>query len=50
MSRWFEETDQELLDRHRAGNVIGIDGREWGESYWQTMESLQLILRIRNLI
>ena len=46
VSEWHLETDQELLNRHRDGNVIGIQGF----TYWAKMETLRTYLKARNLI
>jgi hypothetical protein len=43
---WFEESDETLLTRHRQGNVIGIGGY----TYWQKMERLEELLKMRNLL
>jgi hypothetical protein len=43
---WHSETDQQLLDRHREGNVRGIEGA----TYWGKMEELHNYLKQRNLI
>ncbi|ANH49456.1 hypothetical protein uvFWCGRAMDCOMC449_036 [Freshwater phage uvFW-CGR-AMD-COM-C449] len=44
--RWHLESDQELLNRHRDGNVLGIEGA----TYWGKMEELRNLLKKRNLI
>lgn len=44
--RWHLESDQELLNRHRDGNVLGIEGA----TYWGKMEELHKQLKKRNLI
>lgn len=44
--KWHLESDQELLNRHRDGNVFGIEGA----TYWGKMEELHNVLKKRNLI
>ena len=46
LSEWLLESDQNLLNRHRDGNVIGIPGF----TYWAKMETLRDYLKERNLI
>ena len=44
--KWYSESDQELINRHRDGNVRGIEGA----TYWGKMEELHNYLKKRNLI
>lgn len=46
LNKWQSETDQQLLNRHHDGNVVGIQG----ESFWGKMNELHEHLKQRNLI
>jgi len=43
---WRNETDQQLLNRHKETNVRGIEG----ETFWCKMDELHNYLKKRNLI
>jgi len=45
-NNWRNETDQQLLTRHRETNVRGIEG----ETFWCKMDELYNWLKERNLI